>query len=353
MSNLKSTRLYLLLLLINLRFFLVNFYKIQSGFLSWFILLLTLIAVGKKDWNIKKYATILLFLILYVLNPLAKEALLVIVSIWAFRQMPIKKFAAFNLLICSVFLVWAWYLVYLGEIKENYYLKSFDTSFECGDLGFGNPNFFAGYIFYMIICIYLLLSRKTLILFFVVISIALWTYSYSGSRTFLIAEIMLLFVHFIYKCKWFNWKYLIAFQIVATFFIVFFFGYNYDPIIDIILSGRLMYYNAILQEMGGREFLFGFDFSALNEDIILDNSYIALFVFGGIPYFLFFMFSVYKSLVLNFDLIRPYIPAISAILFAGIGESSFIAFGTASVLILWLLFRTNTVKPLKYQKNKI
>lgn len=327
----------IVLFLINLRFFLASILDVGTTLLSWGILLLTFTLFTKRDFSVVNLAFLLFYIATFFYTPYAKDVLIMVVSIIAFRHLPIRQFAAINLLHSLVLLLIIYVLVLSGILVEEEMGKTFDATFSSRDLGFGNPNALACFIFYALANVYILLRSRPYLFYVVFIPVVLWSFLYTGSRTFLIAETFLLLIYFMRNFRFVTSRWSLLGLLAVILVLVFYFSFNYDPIVDALLSHRLSIYEYVFQNMSLKSYLLGLNASVL-KDIPMDNSYITLLVYGGISYLLLFIFLLVQAAWNNFDSIKPYFPLICAILFAGIGESIFVGFTTANALLIWLLF---------------
>lgn len=334
--SLRTLLALIVLFLINLRFFLASILDVSTTILSWGILLLTFTLFTKKDFSLLNLICFLFYLAAFFYTPYAKDVLIMIVSIIAFRHLPIRRFALINLLQCLFLLFIIYIIVENNLLVEEEMGKSFDSTFVSRDLGFGNPNALSAFVFYLLVDFYIIFHRKPCFFCMVFIPVSIGCFLYTGSRTFLIAETFLLLIYFLRSCRLVVNKWSLLGLLITILILIFYFSFNYDAVIDAILSHRLSIYGYVFQNMSLKNYLLGLDVSVL-KDTPMDNAYITLIVYGGVFYLLLFVFLLVRSALIHFDRIKPYFPLICAILFAGIGESLFVAFSTANALLIWLL----------------
>lgn len=335
--SLRSSLALIVLFLINLRFLLASILDVSTTILSWGILLLTFTLFTKKDFSLLNLTCFFFYLATFFYTPYAKDVLIMIVSIIAFRHLPIRHFASINLLQCIFLLFIIYIIVESNLLVEEEMGKTFDSTFVSRDLGFGNPNALSAFVFYLLADFYIISHGKPCFFFVVFIPVSIGCFLYTGSRTFLIAETFLLLIYFFRSCRLIVNKWSLLGLLIAILVLIFYFSFNYDPVIDAILSHRLSIYGYVFQSMSMKSYLLGLDVSVL-KDTPMDNAYITLIVYGGVLYLFLFVFLLVRAAWTNFDGIKPYFPLICAILFAGIGESLFVAFSTANALLIWLLF---------------
>lgn len=204
--------------------------------------------------------------------------------------------------------------------------------------GFANPNGFGGFVFAVIVNIYILISglKRNFFLVLLLLLIAVISYNYCLARTSLIGSLVLVLTHFAVKLKlirrWMRYGLAILpviFFVLMLYFTFFLSDYMY---IDIIASGRLTIYSEILGMMTKLNWLIGIPL----PDGPMDGSLWMLLFTGGIGYLSFFFISYYKSVVNCFEEIYPYFPVLLAILIGGLVENIFSGVSGISV-IFWLL----------------
>ncbi len=259
----------------------------------------------------------------------------IILSLYCLKDYSLTNFSKINIILGICTLICAFLLVRLGYVKEVIYGKAFDAFYEARDLGFHNPNSLGKFIFLLLCNLYVVTRNKIYITTLLIILISFFTFKYCGSRTYLLSG--LLMVVFSLLVNWHKKPFLkktIITSVLISLALFFYYIKANDPILNLLLSGRLGLYNSILSHLTTENLIFGY---TLGEGETLDNAYISMLCIGGIVYFIFFIYIFIRALYKNYNYQYKYLPVTLSILASGFMESGFVALGPANVLLLWLI----------------
>lgn len=333
---LKTNLLTTILVLINLRWLLVSILDMKSAFWSILIVLISLLSINYRRINLFWGLALIISTVLVVISPNRMiDAWYVILAVLCFKNYPLNKFCRINIY-CSIiiYLILA-YCLSVGIVSERVMGKAFDAYFESKDFGFGNPNTFAAFLFYCIIYLYYLNQDKKFEFCIFLILISSFSFLYSGSRTYLIAEIvMFLLIIFESISPRPKLKYVIIGLIVFLFLGFYKLLIENSLIMNILLSSRFEYLNMILPNLFRFSSIYGV---SVPDEIIIDNAYFAMIIYGGLLYFALFIYLLFKAYVTNFTHQYRLMPIVIPILLSGFFEAGFVVFGSANILFMWLI----------------
>lgn len=320
--------------LLHLRYFMGLFFpNIELTIVS--ILMLGCLTVNLKSGQ--QWTLLLLGLCLCLLNSSIMLFLYIFLFCVAFKN-NITLFVSCNIVLQIFCLLFLYYALEIGIVKENVEMTPKGI---ISDFGFGNSNSCAGYVYSLISNIYFLTFKKmkystTLLLLFITILV----FEYTVSRTFLLASLSLLVLHFfclILPIKLIQkLSIILAVFPVVLFFISIYLSLNVESYkeLDFVMSGRLNLYSTFISNFTPLTFFTGY---TRDFDIPLDSFYIALLINGGIAITAVVWLSYFIVLMKNTRELYVYYPLIFSILVYSIGES-FLIYMLPSNMLLWILF---------------
>lgn len=325
-----------IVVLLNIRYAGSVFFEIATMPLTLVIIGLSLFIINFRRIELWWGVAILIFTCLIFLSESRViDAWGIILAMYCLKDYPLDKFAKMNLFLGCLTVLSAFILLKLGLIEERVLGKSFDATYEARDLGFGNPNSLGKFIFFLIANIYILNWRQTAKMFFVCLVISYITFRYSGSRTYFLAGIVMALLIISRKIYWRRyWGKIWIIFLVGILFAFFRMVKIEDPILNILLSNRLAYSNWVLSSFSVKNYLTGY---ILMDNEIIDNAYISMLCIGGILYMALFIYMFIIAFIRNYNFERVYVPVTIAIILSGFMESGFVAFGSANVLLIWLI----------------
>lgn len=304
--------------------------------------------------NYRRFSRTTFFLIialacLSVGNSAARNLFLIFLCFSLFKELSIRYLVKANLvMLLVVFIICTLFLLF-GITKSAMFEQSLLDMRERWDYGMRNPNRFALFVYSIILNVYLLFGQKYKIIIFVTLLITMIVYNYTQSRTFVIAVILLIILHYI--------RFIISRSTLMKFFlqvspillllIVFYISFNVDsfPEIDLLLTGRPKLYNYFLNSISLSNYVLGA--SSINEEM-MDSAYLHLFFEGGVLIYLYYCYIFYKAMSnASIDDLRACMPVFFSILALGLTESVFtfvLMFGNMIIWqILFKLFRREPV----------
>ena len=312
------------------------------------MLLYALLLLGINYRRVKRSFLVLFPMILIcVLNPAASNIFVILLSTYIVSQLPIKTILYHNMCAQIIIFLLCTVCLYLG-ITETHVMEAtiFDDRVRY-DYGMGNPNTFALFVYSFFINLYLYMGKDNKLNLLLIALIAWKVSSYTGSRTFLISVVVLLFFRCLSGlCE--RWPRLFRLGlIVAPLFIycfIFYFALNYAsyPAVNILFSGRLDLYNRLLTSVSSTSYLFG---TSLINEITIDSSYLHILFEGGILSFLIFIL-LYINLVVkvNSKELSIIFPLLMSLLMFSLTESVLAFVLIYGNMILWVLMYSVYIK---------
>ncbi len=343
-NTIRNTFAYASLVLINYRFFIGDILRTDTSNLTILIAFVNLLAIDYRHFKYIHYLVIACFLFLTRDNPAALPIIFTFITCIVCKDISLIKAARICLVLQLLFLLYMYWNVLADAIKEN------TINYEKGvtrDLGFGNSNTFATFIFSILCTIYLSfknMNKTILISIFIIIS--LYTYHYSISRTVLIGtNIMILSILFhsqinnVIKNSLYR-KIISSCPIIFISIVIFLILsiLEFEKLNE-ILTGRLMLWLEYFIAFLDNNVLFGADLVPIIQKP-LDNSYINLLVSIGIIGYAIFSFLFYKAYKCNHSLMFKYQPLVFAILACGFTESILLSCYSINILFLLMIYKS-------------
>lgn len=331
-----DSREELVYMLMVLFFFLSFDYSgLRKDYMYW---LLIFVAITILDFNSHK------------LNVLAP-----IVLMQCACRLDIRTYLLYNIIIQGGTAVVMFILEGTGRMYASTGLDLFRIRY---DFGFGHPNaaamYYWGLFVSLVLYLYLSVYRKLLWLFLLLILVfSFFLYSETTSRSFLISVLTFAGVYCYYQLRLrlrrgyvigYS-RYIIYILPIAMTVITLYFGIyaNEYPILDILLSMRLRFFNDFLNTLTPMQCLLGSD---AFDSIIVDSSYLHLLFESGILLFVFFIWIYYPAIK---NIVRQQNFLLIAILV------SFLVYGLSeSLLLLPMIIGNNLFWVLlyKYQQGE-
>lgn len=335
----NKTIILFLLYFIHLKFFIQIVLDIESLFLDIILYVVLLLCV---DYKHIKYSFLVLIplALVSILNSAARNFFLIFIIAYLFYKIPLKEILYHNL--CAQILVFLCCTICLlsGITQSVMFQQTIMDMRVRYDYGMGNPNTFALFVYSFIINLYLYkgIYNKSYLLFIAVIAYIVGTYT--GSRTFIMAVVVLLiltcFRGLIKKCfKLAKWvMYMLPVLIIVSLYILSI-RFSEFPTIDILFSGRLSLYGAFLSSLSPKDIIIGTNL--INEQTI-DNSFLHIAFEGGIIPFFIFIYLYYNMLKVADEESYPIIVALFCSVFlVGLTESILSFTLILGNMIIWII----------------
>lgn len=279
---------------------------------------------------------IVLFFILSLFRVEASKMLFVSLLVSISRNLYIDKMAKYSFCLTVLFLIINYGLLILGVLHEEYSDFFYKSGGVVSDMGYGNPNLFSLYLFFLVIFLVVLKKEiNTFLVAFIVFVI----YESFYSRTVLFSGCILLVLSFVQKTNlkkcFFNKYILLSYPfVILFFFIVVLFNESEYSFIHEISSGRLRYSLLVFGELTPNNLLIGA--TKIDESIIIDVAYISLLLSSGI-FSLAYLYNLYCKAVSKFDYNSILIPVMLQYLFLSLSESAIINTYLWGGLFFWIV----------------
>ena len=252
------------------------------------------------------------------------------------NKISVRNIAGYCIILNAIFILACTFMIATDPTLIRVWGYKFDR--EIVLYAFHNPNSKALFLFLCSLSLWLFIRNKIFrIGILVVMTFLIYWLTYG--RTFTFANIGLLLADFYNKksrMKYFSFFLVLTPIIVSIFsFVIAIIARNVTIIIyDEGIHGRFWVYGHLLGNMSFFNILFG-----INEEITvpLDGSFFAIFATMGIFMFMYLLIIYCKAIInINKNIIK-YIPAIIAIILAGITESALALFSINTVFLVMLL----------------
>lgn len=305
------------------------------------LLLYVLLLAGLADRKFRpEFFVVILFAVISVLNPAAKNIFLIFATVYALREFSIRELASINLCMQTMVFITTALLLWAGITHSEMFQQSLLDQRERWDFGYGNPNTFALFIYSIMVNAYLLVSRKYKSgLMLLILGVGLAVYAYTKSRTFLLVVVLLVLMHGAVNIGWMRrlilankWLlYLVPGAFMGS--ILFLSRYvAHFPLLDLGFSGRLSLYNAFLGSISKVYYLIGTPL--VNEETI-DSSYLHILFEGGVLAFVLF-YVVYLATIRRMNETNVgVLPLLIGFLAFGLSESLFTFVLIFGNMIIW------------------
>ena len=309
---------FIIIFLVNLKMTL-NISDFATANLSILIIGISFISLlfTKIDDNIY---WIVLFFILSLFRVEASKMLFVSLLVSISRNLYIDKMAKYSFCLTVLFLIINYGLLILGVLHEEYSDFFYKSGGVVSDMGYGNPNLFSLYLFFLVI--FLVVLKKEINTFLVAFIVFVIYESFFVQKTNL------------KKC-FFNKYILLSYPfVILFFFIVVLFNESEYSFIHEISSGRLRYSLLVFGELTPNNLLIGA--TNIDESIIIDVAYISLLLSSGI-FSLAYLYNLYCKAVSKFDYNLILIPVMLQYLFLSLSESAIINTYLWGGLFFWIV----------------
>lgn len=304
--------------------------------LLYFLLLLSI------DYRKVKVSIFFIFVLILtsLINPAARNIFLIFLSSYILSELKTETVIKINLLTSFTVLAFCSFFLLFGITKSEMFNQTLWDMRERWDYGMGNPNTFALFIYSVVINMYLLFSRKSKLVILFIVIVSYITYSYTASRTFGGAVLLLLIAHVLRfklstSC---SFKYLLISIPVFVFFGVIYFSINVEKytLINFLFSGRLELYGNFLRSLSLSHYIIG---SPLINEETIDSSFLHIYFEGGVFVFIVFCLMIYKTIQKSTSKERElFIPLFISVFAMGLTESILTFILIFGNMIVWQIF---------------
>lgn len=309
-ENIRKVCVFLLLLVLNMRFIISNIVDEKTNVLMIICIILAFLSFDYRSL-LKGFLLMILLVIFaaivdYSYNKVSILTILLLMQ--CAYSIDIKTYLKFNVIILGVSALTLFVIYGKGDLEMWDSISDVVLDRQRYNFKMGHPNVAALYYYGLLICSLLLLSiskyKALLPLGFVIAAaIAYYISIETVSRSFVLSVIAFIIVGTYYSIrKWISPSYrlgfskyiLLSFPILCLSFTVYI-GLNYEdyPVLDLMLSSRPMLYNDFFQTIELKNFVVGTD---AFDDIIIDNGYLHITFQVGIVFLLFFLWIYFFSM---------------------------------------------------------
>lgn len=299
------------------------------------------------------------FAILSILNPAAKNIFLILLTVYILSPFSINQISKINLILELFVIILVAVLLSAGVLHNKLFALGdiSDPRTARWDMGFGNPNVFALFIYAILINWYIIIQDKCYNLYLLGSAIiSVLVFHYTGSRSFLIGMLLIwisslalkikIMKKLLYKCKLLLYPLPLVFIFVTIYCSI---NVSEFEILNLILTGRLRLYHNLLAECSSFSYIVG---NASVMDELIDSAYIHLLLEGGILAVLIFSF-LWVIFIKNLNNSNIYLfPIFISVLLYGLTESVFTAILNYGIIIVWSILFAEYIS-FCTSKNKI
>lgn len=300
------------------------------------------------------------FAILSILNPAAKNIFLILLTVYILSPFSIIQISKINLILELFVIFLVIILLSVGVLHNKLFALGdiSDPRIARWDMGFGNPNVFALFIYAILINCYIVTQKKFYTYYLVGSAIISFiVFHYTGSRSFLIGMILIWIISLSLKIKiirnlTYKYKSLLYPLSLIFIFITIYCSINVSEfeILNLILTGRLRLYHNLLEECSSLSYIIG---NASVMDELIDSAYIHLLLEGGVLAVLIFSF-LWVIFIKNLRNSTIYIlPVFISVLLYGLTESVFTAILNYGIIIIWSILFAEYISFYTSKKLKI
>lgn len=307
-----------------------------------FDILLYVLLLACIDYRHIRYSLLVLLPIAMVslLNPAARNIFVIFLLTYIISNLPFKTILRYNIISQILVFLLASICLYLGITQSVLFQQTVLDSRIRYDYGMGNPNTFALFTYSAIINMYLYYGIRNKYVMWIILMVTLAVAEYTGSRTFLVAVIMLLLFNFMRGrlIKWNKLSKVTMFVMpIILFAVIFYFSINYVqyPAVNLLFTGRLELYNSLISSVPITQLVIG---SPLINEMTIDNSYLHIIYEGGVIPFAIFLYlyynSIFKSSASDISIL---LPLFVSVFMVGLTESVLtftLIFGN---MIIWVI----------------
>jgi hypothetical protein len=340
---------------------------ILSALIHFFLLFDLCIAAKSNNYRITRFllfAAIYYFCLTLLYNNASITLFDIFLGCCLLKDIDLTKFFVFKLSIELVYLLVLFSALVFGFVSDEIVDLAYKGSGSYHTLGFSNTNTTSMVFWNVILSLYYLgLKLKNSFMYILGIVISVVVYNYTKGRTFLFMEAVLFFTGLLFCLK--NSGRLIKkikpLLLALPFFLIFLLGvfvafikYSKNQLIGLFINGifsyRFGYFSESLDLLNPLNILVGFNapseitINGYTKELIIDQSYIRLFFYGGIVT-VFILLYFYIRFMTNSMLYKNKIlvPIILTITIGGFVESLFSSFNTSSLIYWTILFRSGNL----------
>lgn len=345
----------LIVAVIYIRYFIIVISDGTNLFLDLILYALLLAALIRRKYR-KEFIIAIIMAGISLINSSSRNFFLIFTVMYLLYVFSIRQIAIINITFQISLLLIVSYMLAAGSLKSQMFPMTLMDTRERWDYGFGNPNTFALFVFSVLSNLYILLYKKFPICLSVILIItATIIGKYTGSRTFFLCVVLLLFLYWLVRYKQIRktiirhkfWLYLLPLIITTGLF----FGIKYIdriPEINLLLSGRLTLYHELINNTSIKGYILGNP--AVQEELI-DNGYIHLILEGGVVSFFVFI-ALYEFFI--FRLNRQsiyYLPLLISFLAYGMTESIFTFILNFGMMVFWSILYASYIDYKRYHES--
>lgn len=338
LNRIKTVAVYLLFICINFTFIL----KIVGGNTTIGIVLICLLPLITLNYRYQTLSIILLFLFLLIILQFNTYGVLNIIFFllvaYSLRGMRMDTILKANLLSQILMFLICILLLKIGLIEDKAIPKGIG---EAHDFGYENPNTFALYYIYLLITLFLLYYKHTrnIILFIVIASPII--YKFTLSRSVILVSLLII-IFYIIPSKFSlrllsNRVFVILTLCMIPLFTIIILSDSLFNSFNSISSYRLYYMLEMINEFSAINLIYGI---SIPEELIIDNVYMLLTMFGGLISLLFILYRYYYIMTHQLYPIR-FLIVLYIIFIFGFIESCYLNPFISGTYIIWVLFIGN------------
>lgn len=357
-ADIRKVCIFLMLLSLNIQFIFVNEGYLNEEFQSPpLILVASALLFGLLSFNytaLSKEHLVIMGLVLFVsvieFSFRKSNVFFIFLLMQGIYFIDTKLYLKFNVIIMGITAIVLYVMYGTGDVGTSHdHIDAFIIR-DRHSFHMGHPNGAAMYYYGLIISALLLLSiskyKKYMIIWYAIsFLLAYYIYSYTQSRSFLVAVITIAIVLAYYSLRKYLFrnyklnisKYLLfILPVLFTITSILLGVYSEQiPLINVALSGRPTLYKEFLDMVSFPDFIFG---TIAIRDIIIDNLYIHLLFDIGIILFAYFIWLYWKAMK---NIIRQQnfliIAILVSILTYGLMESAFLYPLIIGCNFLWVI----------------
>lgn len=300
LDKIRQPSLFILLLILNLRFLFTVAFNDRQEILSLLTILFFLLSFDYKGIRPEYLYWILLFIAISAIDmsPYKLNILTPLILMQCLSRFNLRTYLSYNIIILGGTAIVMLLLFGTGRIITS---ADFDFVRIRYDFGFSHPNiatiYYWGLFMSLLLYVYISRYRNLLWLFFgVLLIISIYLYSETGSRTFIMAVLVFTCVlgYYTIRSK-FKENYRIGYSRYVWYVlpliltaVTIYFALNADdyPKLNILFSMRLSLYKDMLEGLTLSGYFTG---TTAFDTIIVDSSYMHLLFEAGIFLFIYFI----------------------------------------------------------------
>jgi len=338
------------MILCSMRYFFGIILGLDTQLITGVVLLLLLYSCIKQ-YSSKFFILISYFLIVSSIHFTAINFVFMLCFCYIYRNIEISRLSRFFFKLHFYICILVFISLFIGIIDDK-----IDNGHKqiTHTLGFSNPNELGAFMFATLCSFFVGYIRTYKVMVPCLFFLCSWyIYRLSGSRTAFYGECIILFVYLIQRI--FGTKIYKCFRIPISILPVILFCITIYVTLNALDYSEL---NALFSDRFNYIAIHLSSFSSINELIIgkeieyellpLDNVYVTLLFFGGLPCIIIFLYLYYRCINRLWLKFKDYLPYLIGLVIAGICESLFIGI-IPGFLLLWIIvFQSLFVS--KYEK---